>query len=136
MSAAARREARAARAPLPPADPPAPTGEEGGPKKVHPFAQWWANWNAGRPDWTYEGFERACEKWLAFCGTKHCHSPMEMMEFIAHKVATELNQKKVECKWIMTDKIDGRPYVKITMADRWVYYHDVAVTIPAAPTTH
>lgn len=129
MSHSARRLERQVVAPVPPPEAPKPIEE----KKVHPFAQWWKDWNAGKPDWTYEGFEAACNRWLEFCSTKDCHHPLEMMEFLAHKIASDLRQKKVEVKWIMTDKVDGRPYVKITMGDRWVFYHDVAVTIPKMP---
>lgn len=136
MSAATRTVAKerkgAARASVAQPERAPPIEREPEPKAT-PFADWWRARQANKPDWTYEGFEKACEKWLAFCGTKHCHSPMEMMEFIAHKVAEDLRQRRVECRWIMTDKEDGRPYVKITMADRWVYYHDVAVTIPKMP---
>lgn len=124
----AREEVREARAKVvQPAIDPAP---EAKPREPSPFAKWWADRQANKPDWSYEGFEAACHKWLDFASKKDFHLMPELSEFLAHQIANELNQRKVDCLWIATDKTTGRPYVKIVMADRWVFYHDVAVTIP------
>lgn len=96
-----------------------------------PFAKFMEARAARKPDWSRDGFEKACEDWLAFAAKKDWHLMEELLEFLANKIAGQLRQRDVHCLWIASDKVDGRPYVKITLADRWVYYHDVAITIPS-----
>lgn len=119
-----------AKASSPPAPTPIEPAREAKEKEPNAFSRWWAKEQAKKPDWTIDGFNRSCERWCEFMGKKDAHDITEALEFIAHQVATDLRQRDVECKWIFSDKETGRPFIKITLSDRYVFYHEVAMTIP------
>lgn len=131
VSREAVREARARAAQ--PAPAPAPTAKEKPPRTPNAFKRWLDERQRGKPDWSFEGFDAACDKWLEEASKKEAWVIPEMCEWLAHHIANELNQKDVSVAWIAVDRATKRPHVKILMADRWVMYHDVSVTITKLP---